>query len=144
MGINYSLAYFVHTLPVFSALSGLAKQRKRYVVIHLLGIIEQGHQIAKPETVASQATDQVLLVLITTTRLPPEETRALNAAYHQRIHEDQSNLIPLDPQAFIEKALDLLASSKPATLPAQASSLTRSRSWPIQKRSSTPSINSEP
>src|SRR6516164_11497322 len=31
--------------------------------------------------------------------LPPEETRALNAAYHQRIHEDQSNLIPLDAQA---------------------------------------------
>jgi hypothetical protein len=28
--------------------------------------------------------------------LPPEETRALNAAYHQRIHEDQSNLIPLE------------------------------------------------
>ena len=44
--------------------------------------------------------------------LPPEETRALNAAYHQRIHEDQSNLIPLDPQAFIEKALDLLASGR--------------------------------
>jgi hypothetical protein len=44
--------------------------------------------------------------------LPPEETRALNAAYHQRIHEDQSNLIPLDPEAFIEKALDLLASDR--------------------------------
>ena len=44
--------------------------------------------------------------------LPPEETRALNAAYHQRIHEDQSNLIPLDAQAFIEKALDLLASGR--------------------------------
>src|SRR6516165_8011284 len=44
--------------------------------------------------------------------LPPEETRALNAAYHQRIHEDQSNLIPLDPQAFIEKAIDLLASGR--------------------------------
>ena len=27
-----------------------------------------------------------------------------------------------------------MASSKPATLPAQASSLTRSRSWPIQKK----------
>ena len=34
------------------------------------------------------------------------------ATYHQRIHEDQSNLIPLDPQAFIEKALDLLASGR--------------------------------
>ena len=44
--------------------------------------------------------------------LPPEETRALNAAYHQRIHEDQSNLIPLDAQAFIQKALDLLASGR--------------------------------
>jgi len=29
--------------------------------------------------------------------LDPEETRAINAAYHQRIHKDQSNLIPLDP-----------------------------------------------
>jgi hypothetical protein len=32
--------------------------------------------------------------------LDPEETRALNAAYHQRIHRDQSNLIPRDPEAF--------------------------------------------
>src|SRR5262249_35384978 len=44
--------------------------------------------------------------------LPPEETRAINAAYHQRIHENQSNLIPLDPQAFIQKALDLLTSDR--------------------------------
>jgi hypothetical protein len=27
--------------------------------------------------------------------LEPEETRSLNAAYHERIHRDQSNLIPL-------------------------------------------------
>jgi hypothetical protein len=33
--------------------------------------------------------------------LDPEETRALNAAYHERIHRDQSNLIPLDPEAYI-------------------------------------------
>jgi hypothetical protein len=44
--------------------------------------------------------------------LEPEETRALNAAYHQRIHRDQSNLIPLDPEAFIQKALTLLASDR--------------------------------
>src|SRR6266436_6789523 len=44
--------------------------------------------------------------------LPPEETRAINAAYHQRIHKDQSNLIPLDPEAFIQTALDLLASDR--------------------------------
>jgi hypothetical protein len=44
--------------------------------------------------------------------LEPEETRALNAAYHQRIHRDQSNLIPLDPEAFIQKALALLASER--------------------------------
>jgi len=44
--------------------------------------------------------------------LEPEETRALNAAYHQRIHRDQSNLIALDPEAFIEKALALLASDR--------------------------------
>jgi hypothetical protein len=33
--------------------------------------------------------------------LEPEETRTLNAAYHQRIHRDPSNLIQLDPEAFI-------------------------------------------
>ena len=36
----------------------------------------------------------------------------LNAAYHERIHRDQSNLIPLDPEAFIQTALDLLASDR--------------------------------
>jgi hypothetical protein len=41
--------------------------------------------------------------------LDPEETRTLNAAYHERIHRDQSNLIPLDPEAFIQTALELLA-----------------------------------
>jgi hypothetical protein len=44
--------------------------------------------------------------------LEPEETRSLNAAYHQKIHRDQSNLIPLDPEAFIQKALELLASGR--------------------------------
>jgi hypothetical protein len=44
--------------------------------------------------------------------LDPEETRALNAAYHERIHRDQSNLIPLDPEAFIQTALELLASDR--------------------------------
>src|SRR5271165_5898535 len=32
--------------------------------------------------------------------------------YHQRIHRDQSNLIPLDPEVFIQKALTLLASDR--------------------------------
>jgi hypothetical protein len=41
--------------------------------------------------------------------LEPEETRALNAAYHERIHRDQSDLIPLDPEAFIQTALELLS-----------------------------------
>ena len=41
--------------------------------------------------------------------LDPEETRTLNAAYHERIHRDQSNLIPLGPEAFIQTALELLA-----------------------------------
>jgi hypothetical protein len=44
--------------------------------------------------------------------LDPEETPAINAAYHQRIHKDQSNLIPLDPEAFIQTALDLLSSER--------------------------------
>jgi hypothetical protein len=44
--------------------------------------------------------------------LEPEETRALNAAYHKRTHRDQSNLIPLDPDAFIQTALELLANDR--------------------------------
>jgi hypothetical protein len=32
--------------------------------------------------------------------LEPEETRALNAAYHERIHRDQSNLIPLGSRSL--------------------------------------------
>jgi hypothetical protein len=44
--------------------------------------------------------------------LDPEETRSINAAYHQRIHKDQSNLIPLDPEAFVQTALTLLASDR--------------------------------
>jgi hypothetical protein len=44
--------------------------------------------------------------------LEPEETRALNAAYHESIHRDQSNLIPLDPEVFIQTALELLASDR--------------------------------
>src|ERR1700736_3232140 len=44
--------------------------------------------------------------------LEPEETRALNEAYHQRIHRDQSNLIALDPEAFIQTALELLSSDR--------------------------------
>ena len=34
------------------------------------------------------------------------------AQRHQRIHRDQSNLIPLDPEAFIQTALELLASDR--------------------------------
>jgi hypothetical protein len=41
--------------------------------------------------------------------LEPEET---HAAYHERIHHDQSNLIPLDPEAFIQTALELLSSDR--------------------------------
>jgi hypothetical protein len=44
--------------------------------------------------------------------LAPEETRAINAAYHERIGRDQSGLIGLDPEAFIQKALRLLSSDR--------------------------------
>jgi hypothetical protein len=37
------------------------------------------------------------------------ETATLNMS---GIYQDQSNLIPLDPQTFIQKALDLLASDR--------------------------------
>jgi hypothetical protein len=44
--------------------------------------------------------------------LAPEETRAINPAYHERIRRDQSGLIALDPEAFIQKALRLLSSDR--------------------------------
>jgi hypothetical protein len=53
--------------------------------------------------------------------LEPEETRALNAAYHKRIHRDQSNLIPLDPEAFIQTALELLSDQTGGFSPSKAS-----------------------
>jgi len=44
--------------------------------------------------------------------LTPEETRAINAAYQKEIHKDQSDLIPLDSQAFITIATGLLKSER--------------------------------
>jgi hypothetical protein len=43
--------------------------------------------------------------------LDPKETRAINAAYHERIHKDQSNLIPLkmDASEFKEFTFGLLS-----------------------------------
>ena len=60
--------------------------------------IDPNHLVLRPRKMRSGQRFSYLA-------LPAEETRALNAAYHQRIHQDQSNLIPLDPKAFIEKAL---------------------------------------
>ena len=40
------------------------------------------------------------------------ETAGPRTAYQKRIHRDQYNLIPLDPEAFIQKALALLASDR--------------------------------
>jgi hypothetical protein len=40
---------------------------------------------------------------------PKRPAHLVSAPYHQRIHRDQS-LIPLDPEAFFQKALALLAS----------------------------------
>ena len=48
--------------------------------------------------------------------LTPEETRAINAAYQKEIKREQSDLIPLDPQAFITIATDLLKSERYTTL----------------------------
>jgi hypothetical protein len=45
-------------------------------------------------------------------RSNPKKPARWNAAYHERIHRDQSNLIPLDPEAFIHTALELLASDR--------------------------------
>jgi hypothetical protein len=67
--------------------------------------IDPNHLVLRPRKMRSGQRFSYLA-------LPPEETRTINAAYHQRIHKDQSNLIPLDPEAFIQTALDLLASDR--------------------------------
>src|SRR5208337_961141 len=67
--------------------------------------VEPDHLVLRPRKMRSGQRFSYLA-------LDPEETRTLNAAYHERIHRDQSNLIPLDPEAFIEKALELLASDR--------------------------------
>ena len=67
--------------------------------------VEPDHLVLRPRKMRSGQRFSYLA-------LEPEETRALNAAYHQRIHRDQSDLIALDPDAFIQKALTLLASDR--------------------------------
>jgi hypothetical protein len=67
--------------------------------------VEPNHLVLRPRKMRSGQRFSYLA-------LDPEETRALNEAYHQRIHRDQSNLIPLDPEAFIQTALELLASDR--------------------------------
>ena len=67
--------------------------------------IDPNHLVLRPRKMRSGQRFSYLA-------LPPEETRQLNAAYHQRIHRDQSSLIPLEPEAFIHKALELLASER--------------------------------
>ena len=67
--------------------------------------VEPDHLVLRPRKMRSGQRFSYLA-------LDPEETRALNAAYHERIHRDQSNLIPLDPEAFIQTALELLASDR--------------------------------
>jgi hypothetical protein len=67
--------------------------------------IDPNHLVLRPRKMRSGQRFSYLA-------LDPEETRAINAAYHQRIHKDQSNLIPLDPEAFIQTALDLLSSDR--------------------------------
>ena len=67
--------------------------------------IDPNHLVLRPRKMRSGQRFSYLA-------LDPEETRAINAAYHQSIHRDQSNLIPLDPEAFIQKALALLGSDR--------------------------------
>ena len=67
--------------------------------------IDPNHLVLRPRKMRSGQRFSYLA-------LPPEETRAINAAYHQSIHRDQSNLIPLDAEAFIQTAINLLASDR--------------------------------
>jgi hypothetical protein len=45
-------------------------------------------------------------------RSNPKKPARWNAAYHESIHRDQSNLRPLDPEAFIQTALELLSNDR--------------------------------
>jgi hypothetical protein len=51
--------------------------------------VDPDHLVLRPRKMRSRQRFSYLA-------LDPEETRSLNAAYHERIHRDQSNLIPLD------------------------------------------------
>jgi len=64
--------------------------------------IDPNHLVLRPRKMRSGQRFRYLA-------LPPEETRAINAAYHQRIHRDQSSLIPLEPEAIIHKASGALS-----------------------------------
>src|SRR5271170_3634719 len=55
--------------------------------------VEPDHLVLRPRKMRSGQRFSYLA-------LEPEETRALNAAYHERIHRDQSNLIPLGSGGF--------------------------------------------
>jgi hypothetical protein len=55
--------------------------------------VEPDHSVLRPRKMSSGQRFSYLA-------LEPEETQALNAAYHQRIHHDQSNLIPLGSGSF--------------------------------------------
>jgi hypothetical protein len=45
-------------------------------------------------------------------RWNPKKPARWSAAYHEYMHRDQSDLIPLDPEAFIQTVLELLASDR--------------------------------
>jgi hypothetical protein len=64
------------------------------------------------QTIWSCAQERCAPASVSPTSLSIQRKPAINAAYHQRIHKDQSNLIPLDPEAFIQTALDLLSSDR--------------------------------
>ena len=55
--------------------------------------VEPDHLVLRPRKMRSGQRFSYLVV-------EPEETHALNDAYHQRIHRDQSNLIPLGCGGF--------------------------------------------
>ena len=65
--------------------------------------IDPNHLVLRPRKMRSGQRFSYLA-------LEPEETRVINAAYHQRVHRDQSNLIPLDRKPSSKK----LSNSWPA------------------------------
>jgi hypothetical protein len=67
--------------------------------------IDPNHLVLRPRKMRSGQRFSYLA-------LDPQGNQGYQCHLSPHIHRDQSSLIPLDPEAFIQKALDLLASDR--------------------------------